>query len=72
MCIDIYVTSLYDICVIVVRFSRSFSMKATKELTFVTNHGLILPYTSQHPQCTAQEMIFTIKTTEKNRTLSSY
>jgi CTP-dependent riboflavin kinase len=40
-------------------------MKETKEWTFITNHGLMLLYISQHPQCTTREMASTIKATER-------
>jgi DNA-binding IclR family transcriptional regulator len=40
-------------------------MKATKVWTFITNHGLILLYISQHPQCTVREMALTVKATER-------
>jgi CTP-dependent riboflavin kinase len=40
-------------------------MKEAKDWTFITNHGLILLYISQHPQCTTREMASTIQTTER-------
>ena len=40
-------------------------MKETKDWTFITNHGLILLYISQHPQCTAREMASKIQATER-------
>jgi CTP-dependent riboflavin kinase len=40
-------------------------MKETKDWTFITNHGLMLLYISQHPQCTTREMASTIKATER-------
>ena len=40
-------------------------MKETKEWTFITNHGLMLLYISEHPQCTTREMASTIKATER-------
>jgi CTP-dependent riboflavin kinase len=40
-------------------------MKETKDWNFITNHGLMLLYISQHPQCTTREMASTIKTTER-------
>ena len=40
-------------------------MKETKDWAFITNHGLILLYISQHPQCTTREMASTIKATER-------
>jgi predicted transcriptional regulator len=40
-------------------------MKEMKDWNFITNHGLILLYMSQHPQCTTREMASTIKTTER-------
>ena len=40
-------------------------MKSQKEWTFITNHGLIFLFISQHPQCTAREMAFTIRATER-------
>jgi DNA-binding MarR family transcriptional regulator len=40
-------------------------MKETKDWNFITNHGLILLYISQYPQCTTREMASTIKATER-------
>ena len=40
-------------------------MRETKDWTFITNHGLILLYISEHPQCTTREMASTIKATER-------
>ena len=40
-------------------------MKTPKQWTFITNHGLILLFISQHQQCTAREMAFTIRATER-------
>ena len=40
-------------------------MKEMKDWTFLTNHGLVLLYISQHPQCTTREMASTIKATER-------
>jgi len=40
-------------------------MKEVKDWNFITNHGLMLLYISQHPQCTAREMASIIKTTER-------
>jgi CTP-dependent riboflavin kinase len=40
-------------------------MKEMKDWNFITNHGLLLLYISQHPQCTTREMASTIKTTER-------
>jgi len=40
-------------------------MKQTKDWTFITNHGLILLYISQHSQCTTREMAPTINATER-------
>jgi CTP-dependent riboflavin kinase len=40
-------------------------MKEMKDWNFITNHGLMLLYISQHPQCTAREMASTIKATER-------
>jgi CTP-dependent riboflavin kinase len=40
-------------------------MKEMKDWNFITNHGLIFLYISQHPQCTAREMASTIRTTER-------
>jgi CTP-dependent riboflavin kinase len=36
-----------------------------KDWNFITNHGLVLLYISQHPQCTARQMASTIKVTER-------
>jgi len=36
-----------------------------KEWNFITNHGLILLYVSQHPQCTTRQMALAINTTER-------
>ena len=36
-----------------------------KEWAFITNHGLVLLYISQHPQCTARQMALAINTTER-------
>jgi DNA-binding transcriptional regulator YhcF (GntR family) len=44
---------------------REFSVKEIKDWNFITNHGLMLLYISQHPQCTTREMASTIKTTER-------
>jgi predicted HTH transcriptional regulator len=46
-------------------FSRRFSMKETKDWNFITNHGLMLLYIWQHPQCTARDMAPVIKATER-------
>jgi CTP-dependent riboflavin kinase len=40
-------------------------MKEMKDWDFITNHGLVLLYISQHPQCTTREMASTIKATER-------
>jgi CTP-dependent riboflavin kinase len=40
-------------------------MKEMKDWNFITNHGLMLLYISQHPQCTTREMASTIRTTER-------
>jgi len=40
-------------------------MKELKDWNFITNHGLMLLYISQHPQCTTREMASTIKATER-------
>jgi predicted DNA-binding transcriptional regulator YafY len=40
-------------------------MKEAKEWNFITSHGLILLYISQHPQCTTREMASTINATER-------
>jgi CTP-dependent riboflavin kinase len=40
-------------------------MKETKDWNFITNHGLMLLYISQHAQCTAREMASTINATER-------
>jgi CTP-dependent riboflavin kinase len=40
-------------------------MKEMKDWNFITNHGLVLLYISQHPQCTTRQMAFTIKATER-------
>jgi DNA-binding MarR family transcriptional regulator len=40
-------------------------MKQTKGWNFITNHGLILLYISQYPQCTTREMASTIRATER-------
>jgi DeoR/GlpR family transcriptional regulator of sugar metabolism len=40
-------------------------MKEMKDWNFITNHGLILLYISQHPQCTTREMASTINATER-------
>ena len=40
-------------------------MKKMKDWNFVSNHGLMLVYISQHPQCTTREMASTIKATER-------
>jgi DNA-binding MarR family transcriptional regulator len=40
-------------------------MKETKDWTFITNHGLVFLYISRNPQCTAREMAFAIKVTER-------
>ncbi len=40
-------------------------MREMKDWNFITNHGLMLLYISQHPQCTTREMASTIKATER-------
>jgi DNA-binding MarR family transcriptional regulator len=40
-------------------------MKETKDWTFITKHGLVLLYVSQHPQCTTRQMALAINTTER-------
>jgi DNA-binding transcriptional regulator YhcF (GntR family) len=40
-------------------------VKEMKDWAFITNHGLMLLYISQHPQCTTREMASTIKVTER-------
>jgi DNA-binding transcriptional regulator YhcF (GntR family) len=40
-------------------------MKEMKDWNFITNHGLIFLYISQHPQCTTREMASTINATER-------
>ena len=40
-------------------------MKEIKDWNFITDHGLMLLYISQHPQCTAREMAPVIKATER-------
>jgi DeoR/GlpR family transcriptional regulator of sugar metabolism len=40
-------------------------MKEMKDWNFITNHGLILLYVSQHPQCTTRAMASTINATER-------
>jgi DNA-binding transcriptional regulator YhcF (GntR family) len=40
-------------------------MKEMKDWNFITNHGLMLLYISQHPQCTTREMASTINATER-------
>jgi CTP-dependent riboflavin kinase len=47
------------------RFLEDFCMKEAKDWNFITNHGLILLYISQYPQCTTREMASTIKATER-------
>jgi CTP-dependent riboflavin kinase len=44
---------------------REFSIKEMKDWNFITNHGLMLLYISQHPQCTTRQMASTIKATER-------
>jgi CTP-dependent riboflavin kinase len=36
-----------------------------KEWHFITNHGLVLLYISQNPQCTTRQIAFAINTTER-------
>lgn len=36
-----------------------------KNWTFLTNHGLVLLYLSQHPQCTMREMAAAMNVTER-------
>jgi predicted transcriptional regulator len=36
-----------------------------KDWTFITNHGLVLLYISQHPQCTTREMAAAMNVTER-------
>ena len=36
-----------------------------KDWNFITNHGLVLLYISQHPQCTVREIAATIGVTER-------
>jgi CTP-dependent riboflavin kinase len=40
-------------------------MKEMKDWNFITNHGLVLLYVSQHPQCTALDLASIIKSTER-------
>jgi DNA-binding Lrp family transcriptional regulator len=40
-------------------------MKEMKDWNFITNHGLMLLYISQYPQCTAREMASMINATER-------
>jgi len=40
-------------------------MKEMKDWNFITNHGLVLLYVSQNPQCTTRQMASMIKTTER-------
>jgi DeoR/GlpR family transcriptional regulator of sugar metabolism len=40
-------------------------MKEMKDWNFITNHGLVLLYVSQHPQCTTRELASTIQATER-------
>jgi predicted transcriptional regulator len=40
-------------------------MKEMKDWNFITNHGLVLLYISQRPQCTTREMASTINATER-------
>ncbi len=40
-------------------------MKETKDWHFITNHGLMLLYISEHAQCTTREMASTINATER-------
>jgi CTP-dependent riboflavin kinase len=40
-------------------------MKEMKDWNFITNHGLVLLYVSQHPQCTTRELASTINATER-------
>jgi len=35
------------------------------EWAFITHHGLVLLYTSGHPQCTAREMALAVNITER-------
>jgi DNA-binding transcriptional regulator YhcF (GntR family) len=36
-----------------------------KDWNFITNHGLVLLYISQHPQCTTRQMAATMGVTER-------
>jgi MarR-like DNA-binding transcriptional regulator SgrR of sgrS sRNA len=40
-------------------------MKDMKDWTFLTNHGLVLLYVSQNPQCTTRQVASTINATER-------
>lgn len=40
-------------------------MKEKKDWTFITNHGLVLLYISQHPQSTTRQMAVSLHTTER-------
>jgi DNA-binding MarR family transcriptional regulator len=40
-------------------------MKEMKDWNFITKHGLVLLYISQHPQCTTRQMASTISATER-------
>ena len=40
-------------------------MKQMKDWAFITNHGLVLLYVSQNPECTAREMASAIDATER-------
>jgi predicted HTH transcriptional regulator len=40
-------------------------LKETREWNFITNHGLVLIYISQNPQCTTREMAAALNVTER-------
>jgi predicted transcriptional regulator of viral defense system len=44
---------------------KTSSIKGMNDWNFITNHGLVLLYISQYPQCTTREMASTIETTER-------
>jgi len=56
---------LYNLVRICQAVFEEVFMKEMKDWNFITNHGLMLLYISQHPQCTTREMAATIKATER-------
>lgn len=44
---------------------RTTAVNLVKDKAFITKHGLVLLYISQHPQCTSREMAEALNVTER-------